>query len=198
MTTAEQATETLAEKRRRLKAEREAQAATKADENGEQPADDFEEGPNQNPPTPEDATPEADTDPLENNDEPREAAEGDGVSLGPEGLSGLPINAGRTSAGADPQLQMDEVVLDAEDFLDLLANLETMERTHAAKFQFDKAHRQAWATFIDRLQKGDGKGRAYRLRDFRIFWPAATGDPKNIAFTRDPMQRVSVSRITDD
>ena len=178
-----QTQETLAEKRRRLKAEREeaARAALNAeigagppgsedDPNGAneppEPPDDFEDGANRTPPTPE----------------------------GLDGPAGdFPVNGGRSSAGADPQSQMDEIVLDAEEHLSLLANLELMERWHQAKLSFDKAHREAVKAFHD-IGMYDGNAHAYRLRDFRIVQVEPKGEAKDISFTRQPTQKVQIAR----
>lgn len=167
--------ETLAEKRRRLKAEREAEAAAQAPETPAdgvegneptEPPDDFEDGPNQTTPTPED---------------------------GEQEPPAMPVGGGRSSAGADPQLQMDEIVLDAEENLPLLANLEMMERWHAAKLSFDKAHREAVNSFHD-LGMFDGNAHAYRLRDFRIVQLEPKGEAKSISFIREPTQKIQITR----
>jgi len=108
----------------------------------------------------------------------------------------IPPGNGRASAGANPQTQMDEIILDAEQHLELLQNLETMESCHAIKLRYDKAHREVWEA-LEALGHGNGKAAAYRLRDFRLVWPDVTGESKHISFDRDPMQKVSITRSTD-
>ena len=138
------------------------------------------------------------SDPDENGDthEPNE-----GIGAGPtDHVTDNPIippGDGRTSAGADSQTQMDEVVLNAEDFLDLITNLEIREANHAAKLRFDKATRSAWKVLTEQLGLHDGEAKAYRLREMRLAWPAGVGDGTDVSFHRDPMQKVSITRPTD-
>ena len=108
----------------------------------------------------------------------------------------MPIGGRRTNAGGEAQTQMDEVVLDAEEHAEVLINLQALERLHEAKMLYDRSHREAWTAFVE-LGKGDGKARAYRLRDFRIIWPDITGEATPISFWREPTQKVSVTRIKD-
>ena len=190
MTTGLGETETLAEKRRRLKAEREEEAANQeTDPQGDaQPGDltdapsqdDFGDGPNRTAPTPDDVNaPEPQEDDPDGPDQPA-----------------MPVNAGRSSAGSSPQTQMDEIVLPAEAHLDLLADLEMMERWHQAHLSFAKAQRSARKAFED-LGMYDGNEHAYRLRDFRIVQVEPSGEDKAISFTRHPTQKVYINRDTE-
>ena len=107
----------------------------------------------------------------------------------------IPPGNGRASTGAEPQTQMDEIILDVAEHRELLLHLGTMERFHEFKLEYDKAHRVAW-DMLKTLGKGDGRARAYRLQEYRIAWPDAEGDSKLIQFTRQPMQKVTVTHTS--
>jgi len=188
MTTAEQPTETLAEKRRRLKAERDAAQVSETPADGaespnagldgveapEPPDDDFD-SPNRLAATPEDV--EIVFDPSD-----------------PSDPIIAPPSGGRTGAGVDPQLQMDEIVLSEEEHAELLINLEALIRLHEGKLLYDRAHREAWEAFKG-LGHGEGKAKAFRLGKFRIIWPDKSGDSTHVSYDREPMQKVSVTEI---
>ena len=189
MTTGLGETETLAEKRRRLKAEREEEAAAKAAEEGVTPPENFEEGPNWTAPTPEDVAPQiSDGGPT---------ADGtDATNDGPEG--GFPIGGGRSSSGTQPQAAFDERNLsNTTEGMDLYMQIEIKEANAEAAKRYTKAVTSIKKALFEDMGLKDGQNYAIRILDKRIVIVGATGDSKPIMMDRKPITKIHIETIKE-
>jgi hypothetical protein len=148
-------------------------------------------------------------------DEANQADGDDGVNrLPPDGTEGddppesdpdlgaqtdptMPIGGGRSSSGREPQTSMDEVILNAEDNLDLIGYIEEMEANAAAHKTHDQAKRNRDRA-LEKLGVKGGPHMAYRLRDFRIVYIPGEGDAKHVEMDRAPISKLHVDRITTE
>jgi len=106
----------------------------------------------------------------------------------------MPVAGGRSGAGRNPQQQLDEVTLNAEENLDLLGFMEEMERLASAHTQYVAAQRNRDRK-LEELDIKGGPHQAYRLRDFRITYVPGQGETKHIEMDRAPISKVHVARI---
>lgn len=120
----------------------------------------------------------------------------------PDGLEGetpdptMPIGGRRSSAGRHNQTAMDEIILNAEDNLDLIRFIEQQERTEQAHKEYMQAGRNRDRKLEELGIKG-GPHRAYRLRDFRIVYVPGEGETKHVEMDRAPISKIHVNRITE-
>ena len=123
---------------------------------------------------------------------------------GPDGTEGdeppaptdptMPIGGGRSSAGREPQTSMDEVILNAEDNIDLIGFIEEMEVTAAAALKHAAAKRNRDRK-LEQIGVKGGPHKAYRLRDYRIVYVPGEGESKHIEMNRAPISKIHVDRI---